>query len=585
MSLVQHVSVIEGIDKDPELESSEDILSIRRKISYDVLQTPSSTPAVAEQVPGTPAYKHSPAKRIAQVIFTVLACWVASGIVFGFAALKPVLIEEGVYHDKCTEEELRDEVSLCKQQDLRLNLFFTIASITANVSALPVGTILDRYGSRICGLIGCALLAVGSLLMAFSFLRPGFEGLVAGNFLLALSGTFIFVPSFQIANAFPRYAGTIVALVTGAFDASAGVFLFYRSIYEASDRKFTPDEFFITYLIVPLFILLALLTFMPSQDYVPTSGLEFKMERAEDATRDVHESDIEIESDRELQRVRRKRAEHRKHKLRQIHEVLGSKDEIQSRTKREEDRQIVSQVWGALHGLPAQKQMATPWFILITIMTVLQMVRMNYFIATIRAQYEYMLGSSKEAEKINSFFDAALPMGGVLFTPVIGFLLDHLSVPAMLTLIVVFTTIIGVLNSIPTLWAGYMTVVLFVLLRPLYYSAMSDYATKVFGFATFGRVYGAIICFSGLVNFSQYGLDALTHHTFHGNPIPINAFLAASGFVVGVALVSFVTVAGHRLKTQAERNDEEREPLLLEEDEDEDESESDEYGSQDNSGH
>lgn len=52
-----------------------------------------------------------------------------------------------------------------------------------------------------------------------------------------------------------------------------------------------------------------------------------------------------------------------------------------------------SAVWGALHGLPAHKQMRTPWFILITLLTVLQMLRMNYFIATIRSQYEYMLGT------------------------------------------------------------------------------------------------------------------------------------------------------------------------------------------------
>jgi hypothetical protein len=95
----------------------------------------------------------------------------------------------------------------------------------------------------------------------------------------------------------------------------------------------------------------------------------------------------------------------------------------------------------------------------------------------------------------------------------------------------------------------------------------------VFGFATFGRVYGTIICLSGLANFSQYGLDALTHHTFHENPIPINAFLTVSGFVVGVALVGFVTVQGHRLSAQAEA-DEEREPLL-----EEDEEDSDGYGS------
>ncbi|KAJ5949966.1 Major facilitator superfamily domain general substrate transporter [Penicillium verhagenii] len=577
MSLVQHVSVLEGVDREPESDVGEDFTSIRRTISYDVLQPPSAPVPVVEPAPGVPAYKYSAPTRIAQVIFTVFACWVASGIVFGFAALKPVLVEEGVYHDQCTEDELSEGIDLCKQQDLRLNLFFTIASITANVSALPVGTILDRYGSRVCGLIGCVILTIGSLLMASSFRRPGFDGLLAGNFFLALSGTFIFVPSFQIANAFPRYAGSIVALVTGAFDASAAVFLFYRSVYEASGGTFTPDQFFMGYLVVPVMIFLALITFMPRRDYVPPFKLEDKIEQAEDPTRDVHESDDEIESDRELLRIRIKRAERRKHKARKIHDVLGTKDEIQSRAEKEEDRQQVSQVWGVLHGLPARKQMTTPWFILITLMTILQMIRMNYFIATIRSQYEYMLGSIEAAEQINTFFDVALPVGGVLFTPFIGMLLDRLSVPALLGLIVAFTTIIGVLNSIPTIWAGYMTVVLFVLLRPLYYSAMSDYATKVFGFATFGRVYGTIICLSGLANFSQYGLDALTHHTFHENPIPINAALAVSGFVVGIALVGFVTVQGHRLIAQAEGDDEEREPLLEEEEEDSDGYESSRY--------
>jgi len=89
----------------------------------------------------------------------------------------------------------------------------------------------------------------------------------------------------------------------------------------------------------------------------------------------------------------------------------------------------------------------------------------------------------------------------------------------------------------------------------------------VFGFATFGRVYGTIICLSGLVNFSQYGLDALTHGPFKENPIPINASLAVAGFVVGVALVSFVTIASRNHSSQEENNEDEREPLLLEEDE------------------
>ncbi|KAJ5333110.1 hypothetical protein MYU51_005103 [Penicillium brevicompactum] len=569
MSLVQHLSAIDGVDREPEADEGDDYISIRRKISYDVLQPPNEGIPVAELRPGSLAFDHSPSKRIIQVIVTVLACWSASGIVFGFAALKPVLVEEGVYRERCTPAEVAEGLELCSQQDLRLNLFFTIASITANVSALPVGTILDRCGSRICWLIGAVLLAIGGVIMSFAFHIPSFDGYIPGNFFLALAGTFLFVPSFQIANAFPKYAGTIVALVTGAFDASAAVFLIYRLVYEATERRFTPDKFFLGYLIVPIVILLALVTVMPKRDYVSTLQLENRIERAEDATYDVHDSDDDIDSQSELNRVRRKRAEMRKRRLRQIDGVLGDKDERQLRADKEEDRQQTSWVWGVLHGLPAHEQMATPWFILITLMTVLQMIRMNYFIATIRSQYEFMLGSTVEADRIGAFFDVALPVGGVLFTPAIGYLLDRLSVPTMLGLIVLFTTVIGVLNSIPAVWAGYITVVLFVLLRPLYYSAMSDYTTKVFGFATFGRVYGAIICLSGIANFSQYGLDALTHRTFDGNPIPINAALAIAGFLVGTALVTFVFVAVGRLERRAREHEEERERLLLEEDEEE----------------
>jgi len=57
--------------------------------------------------------------KTAQVAFTVLACWLASGIVFGFAALKPVLVDVGVYRELCTEVELKQDVEVCYEQDLR----------------------------------------------------------------------------------------------------------------------------------------------------------------------------------------------------------------------------------------------------------------------------------------------------------------------------------------------------------------------------------------------------------------------------------------------------------------------------------
>jgi hypothetical protein len=348
----------------------------------------------------------------------------------------------------------------------RLNLFFAVASITANVSALPVGTILD-------GIFGSVLLAAGSTLMASSFLLAGFDGYMIGNVFLALGGTFAFVPSFQMANAFPKYAGTIVAIITGSFDASAAVFLFYRLAYETTSGKFGPDKFFFYYTLVPLLILLAQITILPGHSYHTVPQLEEKIERAHDSTRDVHESDDEIESNAELQRVRSKREDHRQDKIRKLNELLGDEEERQQKVDREEERQMNSGVWGVLHGLSAHKQMVSPWFILITLLTVVQMLRMNYFIASIRSQYEYMLGSESQAIKVNEFFDIALPVGGVMCTPFLRLLLDNFNVPQTLVLIVSLTTIIEVFNSLPFSWAAYTTVCLFVVLRPFYYSAMS----------------------------------------------------------------------------------------------------------------
>jgi len=166
-----------------------------------------------------------------------------------------------------------------------------------------------------------------------------------------------------------------------------------------------------------------------------------------------------------------------------------------------------------------------------------------------------MLGSVKLAEKVNDFFDVALPVAGVVATPFLGALLDNVSTPGVLSLLVVIIAAIGVIGSISSLWAGYVNVLLFVFLRPLYYSAMSDYATKVFGFATFGRVYGTIICVSGLFNLSQTVIDALTKGLWHGNPVPINIILAALAFVVGTALVIYVSVQVYRMRKKLDEED------------------------------
>ncbi|KAK7993213.1 hypothetical protein PG989_006594 [Apiospora arundinis] len=569
MSLAQHLTVLEGVDREEPLDvqsqiavEDEDLEECGSKVSgtwrrgsFDAFAPPETT-ALLSLDPTTPhvaAYNISTARRIAQVTFAVIACCFASGIVFGFASLKPVLIAEGVYSELCYPNEqqlaggvikrgIKDEDAVpCPEQDLRLNLFFIAASITCNMSSLLAGAVLDRYGRRCCYTASAIFMAIGCILMGYAFKIPEFDGYLVGNIFLALGGTFLFVPTYQLANAFPKYSGLIVAVITGAFDASAAIFLFYRLAWEASDGAFEPSQFFFLYLIVPVGVLIGEYTIMPAGPYHSVPELEHKLEKVQDPMRDIHESDEDM-SDGELYRVRSLRADRRRAKLDRIEQVFGDREEREERAREVEDRHTAAGIWGVLHGLPAHRQMLTPWFVLILLLTVLQMLRMNYFIATIRSQYRYMLGSDDVAEAINHFFDIALPIGGIAATPFIGVLLNNMSVATMLLVLSGYIAVIGVLNCLPFVWAGYATVICFVLFRPLYYSAVSDYATKVFGFATFGRIYGMLTCLSGVVNFSQSGIDALTHGPLHGDPTPVNIFMGVLGSMIAVVLAAFVYI-------------------------------------------
>jgi hypothetical protein len=58
-------------------------------------------------------------RATAQVIIGVVSCALSAGIVFGFAALKPILVDRDAYRELCTDEELKDGVVICYKQDLK----------------------------------------------------------------------------------------------------------------------------------------------------------------------------------------------------------------------------------------------------------------------------------------------------------------------------------------------------------------------------------------------------------------------------------------------------------------------------------
>ena len=507
-------------------------------------------PDAAKEAP-IGAFEVPKSKRIVQVIAAAIYCLFAAGIVFGYAALKPVLIREGVYRDRCTKRELENNVEVCYDQELGLNFMFTVAAVSTNVAALPIGTILDRFGPRVCGLLGGFFVTTGCLFMAFAWNMKPLDGYIPGYFFLALGGPFVYISSFQLSNTFPRYSGLILALLTGAFDTSSAIFLFYRLIYAASNGTFFPKKFFLAYLVVPIFIFTVQTFLMPAVSYKTVGEL---VKQAENEDLDEHDSDDGAAED--IEQIREERRIRRESVISEITELIGSKN-ADEQIKREEATRAKSGVYGALHGKTALQQICSWWFVLITLFTVVQMCRINYFVATIRSQYTYLLDSYEKATEVNEFFDVALPLGGVVAIPFIGLVLDNLSTTFVLSMLVTTATTIGILGVLPYTWAAYANVVLFVLYRPFYYTAVSDYSAKVFGFTTFGKVYGLLVCLAGLFNFSQAGFDNLTHGPFKNNPIPVNVLLLSVAVVVGIALVSYVWIRSYNI--ERERLEEEAE--------------------------
>jgi uncharacterized membrane protein YqaE (UPF0057 family) len=289
------------------------------------------------------------------------------------------------------------------------------------------------------------------------------------------------------------------------------------------------------YLLVPAVILVYQIFIMPGRSYQTVREL---LQHAQDASVD-RENRSEENGSRLEGEVPRDQII-----LSKIYDHLqGGRGELEDvdGTRSLELLNEQQETWGTMHMASARQQIRSRWFIFMTAFTVLQMLRLNYFISTISLQYEYLFHSRKLAAQLNHVFDILLPLGGIVATPFVGTFLDHARMSTVLATMVLSATAIGIFGCIPgSLFAAYANVSLFVLFRPLFYTVISDYAAKVFGFQTFGKVVGLIVCLAGVGNLLQTPLDILTFEVFGRDPIPVNIILTLAAFVAGCLFVAYV---------------------------------------------
>ncbi|KAH3902814.1 Fmp42p SCDLUD_000405 [Saccharomycodes ludwigii] len=498
-----------------------------------------------------------PSLPVIQIVCAVTWCLFAAGPIFGFAALKPILVSEGVYSDLCKTNStisLNNDYAItknmftsgkfipekpCITQDLKLNMIFTIGAVVTNLCSLAVGFVLDHAGPRICGYVGVCFLTIGSFILQFSKKIQLFDPYLTGYIGLAIGGPFVFISTFQLANSIPKHSGSILALITGSFDTSSALFLFYRLYYQNVNPNCGLKTFFSWYLLVPTFILLCQLFIMPKDSYktignihkLEIEGLNesgFIPQEVIDTTQDGDERASLIRANSQgLDPVKSTHSGRRKSVV-----ELAVENKLKSKT---------NGIFGVLHNYTAMQQLKTPWYFLMQGFTIICMLRINYFVATIRSQEEFLLGSYEEALRLNGIFDVALPLGGVIAIPFIGIILDHMATLSVLVLVTCISVIIGILGLIPhSFTANLIGILILVAYRPFYYTVVSDYCAKVFGFETFGTVYGLLMTIAGLLNLLQSVFDRWTHSVFKMNPTPINSILVLITILFGGSLFFYI---------------------------------------------
>ncbi|KAG9031644.1 hypothetical protein FRB95_002453 [Tulasnella sp. JGI-2019a] len=399
----------------------------------------------------------SKAKRLAQVVLSVFFNLTTAGVIFGFAALKSVLIKEGVYSDLCHEKYPRYGRP-CDEQDLRINYMFTLSTVITNVVALPVGALLDQIGPKYTSLLGAAVFAAGNVIFPLGYRDGIVDTYFVGFICLAVGGPLIFLSSFHLSNSFPARAGLILSCVTGAFDANSFPYLIYGVLYDRAG-PISLKAFFWTYATIPVMLVLFQLTLAPSASYQRDQFADrldkvLAISAVEEDPEGTASTPVEPVEDDPM--------------------VHGLEANLTGTTKGDGRDRVI----GVMFRRTLREQVTSSWFFAIVFFLCIFMCRINYLIQTVFSQLLFFLYDVELARSITTAFTVLLPLGGIVGIPFVGYLLDDRTTFEASLVVLASGVVYGVLGVLPHVGAQFASIAIFVVLRPLMYTFVGDYCGK-----------------------------------------------------------------------------------------------------------
>lgn len=393
--------------------------------------------------------------------------------------------------------------------------------------------------------------------------RHYFDLYLWGYLFLACSGPLVYVGALStVVN-----SASALALLTAALDASAIVFPLFRVVNW--QHNVSSEAFFSYYLLVPLLLLLGYSILRPVDDGRRRfSGLRPTTTSSPQWQPAQHELETTYNDYSDNDNNNNNSGDSNDNN--NINETNNLLDGYDDDNNNDSDEHLpstastwtssyeltmrhplkdTSGLWGVMHDRPFWQQVGSTWFVLAFVFAGVAVIRVNFFISTVWRQYSYLLGSSwSKGAQVSSALEWALPLGGIVVSPVVGIMLDRISTFKSFTVLVVLSLATGLLNTVPNYTVAIMNVVLFVVYRPLLLTAISDYTVRVFGLTNFNAVYGFMWLLIGLLNFTQVSLDSYYVWNFENDPFWFNIYLTVITTVVGAALVAYIFFQGKKIR-------------------------------------
>lgn len=99
----------------------------------------------------------------------------------------------------------------------------------------PTGIVLDRFGPRVCCMMGSLFFGAGCGLMAIS--TNEIDYFMHGFCLMAIGGLPVVLSMMHLSNLLPEYAGTIITIFNVMIDVSSLNFKLIYVIFQVNNQR------------------------------------------------------------------------------------------------------------------------------------------------------------------------------------------------------------------------------------------------------------------------------------------------------------------------------------------------------------